>query len=118
VKFQSRVKLDSRFREVGRHWELAAAAGLKDAAQAGAQVSEQVAGKRRRSGTMADIKVGPVKRSRRGNWYVTFYSLAWYARFHERGTVHIKPLRFLRRGRTAARKVLLDRIERRMRRVR
>lgn len=108
VSIKTTVRVDSRLPTVLRRWDDAIGDALQDAAREGAETSERVAQNRVRTGLMSNIQIGPVRRSRRGNIYITFGSPAWYARFHEKGTSRgIKPLRFLSRGRTAARKVVL-----------
>jgi hypothetical protein len=84
---------------------------VREAAEAGAETASQIARARTRTGRMAQMEVLPVKGTPTG-WEGGFRSRAWYAHFQSGGTPRIPPLRFLERGRDAARKALAERLSR------
>ncbi len=85
---------------------------VQDAVEVGAEVASAGAQARRRSGDMAQMQIIPVRGTATG-WEAGFRSKAWYAGFQSRGTKRgITPLKFLEQGRSAARKNLIDRLNR------
>jgi len=132
---KSNVKIDNRFGKITRDYDRALQRALADAARAGAQVASAKAQERKQTGKMAEIKVAAVRQGRKGP-NVLFASTPFYAAFQEFGTLGnrkrklkqerrttptgegVPPLRFMGKGRTAARKLLLPLIQRHMGRVR
>jgi hypothetical protein len=133
---RSYVKIVNNFPRVGRQYDHALQRAVGAATQIGAAVARAEAQKRMKTGRMADIQVGTVRKGQRG-WNGIFASAPHYAIFHEFGTLGkrrkklaqpsrrtstsgggITPLRFMGKGRTAARAALLPLIQREMRRVR
>jgi len=138
MKITSSVKVSNGFPELRRRiHEGAIPRALNAAAAEGAQVARDVASERRQTGAMANVKVAPARRTVRG-WDALIVSPPFYAWFHEHGTLGnrrrklkqpgrarrdrsagtgIKPLRFLGRGRTAARRALLAHLQNEIRRI-
>jgi hypothetical protein len=98
--------------EFARRVNRAAEDAVTDASKAGAAVASNASGSRRRSGTMATMVLLPVVGTEAG-WEGGFKSAAWYAGFENSGTTGgITGLHFLEAGRTAAKKKLVDRLNR------
>jgi hypothetical protein len=138
MKLTSSVKVSNGFPQLRwRIHEGAIPRALNAAAKDGAEVARGIASERSRTGAMANVKMVPARRSTRG-WDALIISPPFYAWFHEHGTLGnrrrklkqpgrarrdrrpgtgIRPLRFLGRGRTAARRSLLDYLQREIRRV-
>lgn len=134
---RSYVKVVNNFPRVTRDYDRAVERAVATATRIGAAVASAEARQRTETGQMADIQVGTVRKGRRG-WNGIFTSMPHYAIFHEFGTLAkrrkklrqpsrrtaspgtggIKPLRFMGKGRTAARKALLLLIQHEMGRVR
>ncbi len=133
MRITTTVKVDNRFPQLTRGYDKAIVRALRNAAQAGAETSRAAAAQRSRSGTMADMRVLPVLPDRRGasrGYTGAFRTSAYYAKFHEHGTLGsrkkalkrpgsrtrtgqgIKPLRFLAKGRATARGRLLIELKR------
>lgn len=86
---------------------------LGHASKTGAAVASSIAATRSRSGTMADMELLEVEGNAAAGWDGGFRSKAWYAGFQNKGTSRgIVGLHFLEKGRTAARKQLVDRLNR------
>lgn len=99
-------------REIARRVNAVAKDAVGDASKEGAKVASGLAGSRRRTGTMATMELLPVVETPTG-FEGGFRSKAWYAGFQSRGTRSgITPLGFLQAGQQAARKQLVDRINR------
>jgi hypothetical protein len=138
MKVTSNVKVSNNFPQLKRRiHEGAIPRALKEAAEDGARVSRTIARSRVETGAMADIKVAPPRRDVKG-WNVIFFSPAYYAWFQEKGTLGnrrgrlkqpgrssrdrspgtgIEPLNFLAKGRTAARKSLMEHLRREISRI-
>jgi hypothetical protein len=138
VKLTSSVKIDNNFDALRRKiHEGAVPRALNRSASVGAAKAREVASQRSNTGQMANIKIAPARRDRRG-WNVVFFSPAFYAWFHEHGTLGnrrrklkqpgrsrrsrapgtgVKPLRFLSQGRRVARLRLLEHLQREIRRI-
>src|SRR5262245_7053195 len=87
MKMKTSVKVENRFPQLRRRiHEGAVPAALLAAAKDGAAVSAQRARERQETGDMADIRVTPAARDDKG-WNVVFFSPAFYAWFHEHGTL-------------------------------
>ncbi len=85
---------------------------VQDAVEVGAREASAGAQTRRRTGKMAQMEVLDVRGTPTG-WQAGFKSRAFYAGFQSRGTKRgITPLKFLEQGRSAARKNLIDRLNR------
>lgn len=85
---------------------------VQDAVEEGARVASRESLARRRTGKMAQIDVLPVRGTPTG-WEAGFKSRAFYARMQSGGTARgVTALRFLEKGRTAARKYLKARLDR------
>lgn len=145
---RSTVKIDNRFGKITREYDRATRRALAEAAAVGAQVSRAKASERHRTGAMEDIKVTRVRDGRKGPnvLLVSTPSYAAFQEFGTlgsrkkklskktlarqssgsgqarlakvAGSEGIKPLRFMGKGRTAARKTLLPLIQAHMSRVR
>jgi hypothetical protein len=140
VKLKSTVKVNDRFRHVSHAYDRAVQEALVEAAAVAAKTASNVAGARKDTGAMSDIRFGrPLPIRGRGTGYdVVVYSNPFYAQFHEHGTLGsrtrklkqpgrrksnpdspgLKPLRFMSKGRSAGRKVLLARLAMHIRKVR
>ena len=138
VTITGKVKVDSNFRDLDRKYQRAAERALGMSAHAGAAQARALAQQRSRTGEMASITAGPVRRST-GGPSVEFGTGPFYARFHEWGTLGkrrkklkqpgrrkraappgsgVAPLGFMTKGRTLARKTLEKTLPDMMRRVR
>lgn len=85
---------------------------LAEATEDGADVASKASLSRRRTGRMSEMETLPVQPTPRG-FAGGFRSKAWYAKFQSKGTrTGIAPLDFLEKGRTAARKSLVARLNR------
>ena len=138
MKLTSTVKVQNQFPQLRRKiHEGAVPRALNAAAREGARKSREVASQRVNTGKMADLKIAPARKGPRG-WDVVFFSPAFYAWFHEHGTLGnrrrnlkqpgrarrqreagtgIKPLRFLAAGRRVARLRLLEHLQKEIRRI-
>ena len=97
---------------MARRIEQQARVELERAVEDGAKAASQASLSRRRTGTMAQMETLPVVATPRG-FTSGFRSKAWYAGFQSRGTKRgISALGFLEKGRTAARKSFISRIDR------
>ncbi len=135
MRITSTVKIDNRFGALERGYDRTIASALQHAAAVGAEVSRSAAQARSESGEMSHIRTTGVRPDRRGltrGYDIAFYSPAFYAQFQELGTLSarkkklkqpsrnlrsgggIKPLRFMAKGRTAARRALLLELQRRL----
>jgi hypothetical protein len=114
---RSYVKVRNDFRRAGRQFDRALERAVDEAANAGAAVSRAQASRRRDTGLMADIEVSPARAGRKGV-YAVFASIAPHARYHERGTRVLSPLRFMRKGAYAAHRVLKASVVAHLQRVR
>lgn len=125
-----RTKIDIRndFPAITRDLDELAKRSVVAGAQAGASVAAGIAGTRSKTGSMARIVPTPVRNTGEG-WTASFASRVFYAWFHEYGTLGsrrkplkrppstdrsrdpgtgVEPLGFMRAGRSAGRKVMLD----------
>ncbi len=109
----ARVNVVGRWgEEFARKANAQAKSATQNAVEVGAQVASAGAQARRRSGDMSEMQIIPVRGTPTG-WAAGFRSKAWYAGFQSRGTKRgITPLKFLEQGRSAARKNLIDRLNR------
>lgn len=134
---RSYVRVKNDFPKVSRRFDDAVRDAVEDATNIGAAVARGTAATRTRTGAMANIQIGDVRKNRKG-WNGIIASPPYYAIFHEFGTLSrrrkklrqpsrrtadattggIKALRFMGKGRTAARAALLPLIVRHMGRVR
>lgn len=125
---RTRVDAVNRFPEVTRELNDLAARSVAAGAAAGAQVAASIAATRSKTGRMAHIAPTPVSNTGNG-WVASFASRVFYAWFQEEGTLGnrrkplkqpprtnrtrepgtgVEPLRFMRAGRNAGRKAMLD----------
>lgn len=138
MKMTSSVKVNNNFPELRRRvHEGAVPRALNEAAREGAARTREVASQRSETGLMSDIRIAPARRAPHG-WDVVFFSPAFYAWFHEHGTLGnrrrklkqpgrarkdrgagtgIKPLRFLAAGRRVARLRLIELLQREIGRI-
>ncbi len=85
---------------------------VQDAVEVGAREASAAAQSRTRTGKMAQMEVLDVRGTPTG-WQAGFKSRAFYADWQSRGTKRgITPLGFLEKGRSAAHKNLIDRLNR------
>lgn len=97
-----------------RKAELSVPIELAEASRLGAEAASTVADRRHRTGKMAEMEILEVHGTATG-WEGGFRSRAWYAVFQNKGTRRgIKGLHFLEKGRTVARKDLIERLNRRL----
>ena len=125
---RTRTDVRNNFPQITRDVDALARRSVVAAAAAGAQVASGIASTRSKTGAMARIVPTPARNTGEG-WTASFASRVFYAWFQEDGTLGnrrrplktpprtdrtrapgtgVEPLGFMRAGRKAGRKVMLD----------